>query len=162
MTYSPAIATANQAIANGKSRDARLWANVLADVPLFSGMSKRHIRHVAGLAREARYQPGSAIVVQGAPGNDFFIVIDGEASVLRGSTLPPISIGPGAYFGEMSLIDGSDRSATVVADTEMLCLRISRTPFLKMLKGEPELAIAMLKEFAGRIRRLQEERAIAA
>lgn len=161
MPYSPALAAASKALAQGKPPDSRLWADVLGSVPLFSGVPKRHVRRVAGLAREARFQPGTAIVRQGAPGNDFFVIVDGEASVLRGSTMPPIPIGPGAYFGEMSLIDGSERSATVVADTEMLCLRLSRTPFLKLLKGEPELAISMLQEFAGRIRRLQEERAAA-
>ncbi len=144
MTYSPAIATANQAIANGKSRDARLWANVLADVPLFSGMSKRHIRHVAGLAREARYQPGSAIVVQGAPGNDFFIVIDGEASVLRGSTLPRIPVGPGAYFGEMSLIDDAPRSATAMCHERCRLFVVNRKDLEDLLFIDRDLAYELL------------------
>lgn len=158
MTYSPALVAASQAISEGNTKDvARLWTDVLAEIPLFAGIPKRHVKKIAGLAREARFHPGSSIVRKGAPGDDFFVIIDGEASVHRSSELPPIPLGPGAYFGEMSLIDGSERSASVVADTEMLCLRLSRVPFAKMLKNEPEIAIAMLREFAGRIRRLQEE-----
>jgi len=160
MTYSPALVAASTAISEGSAKDmARLWTDVLAELPLFAGVPKRHVRKIAGLGRQARFHPGSSIVRKGTPGDDFFVIIDGEASVHRSHDLPPIPIGPGAYFGEMSLIDGSERSASVLADTEMLCLRLSRVPFGKMLKSEPEIAIAMLREFAGRIRRLQEERA---
>lgn len=134
---------------------ARLWADVLAETPLFAGVSNRHVRKVAGVATEARFAQGSTVVRKGARGDDFFLVIDGEASVLRSSELEPLRIGPGDYFGEMSLIDGAERSATVIAETDMLCLRLSRVPFTRMLKGEPDIAIAILREFAGRIRRLQ-------
>ena len=83
------------------------------------------------------------------------MIVDGRAAVLRPGGKRAISIGPGAYFGEMSLLDGGERSATVVAETELLCLRLSRTPFTKMLKSEPEIAVAMLREFARRLREAQ-------
>ena len=101
------------------------------------------------------FATGTAIVTAGEPGNDFFVVLDGAASILRPDGFRPIAIGPGSCFGEMSLIDGGDRTATVVATTDVLCLRLARGPFQKMLKNEPVIALALLEEFAGRIRELQ-------
>jgi CRP-like cAMP-binding protein len=131
---------------------SKLWADVLRELPLFAGVSGRHVRKIAGLAREARFREGSAIVRAGERGESFFVIIDGKASVRRPGGRRAVRIGPGDYFGEMSLIDGGERSATVVADTEMLCLRLSRTPFTKMLKSEPEISIALLRELTRRLR----------
>ena len=132
-----------------------LWVGVLRDLPLFSGVSARHIRKVAALTRGARFATGATIVKSGEAGDDFYVILEGSASVLRRGGLPPIAIGPGAYFGEMSLLDGGERSATVVADSDVVCLRLSRAPFLKMLKSEPEIAVALLRELSRRIRELQ-------
>ena len=134
---------------------ARAWSAVLADLPFFSTVPKRHVRKIAGLTREARFSPGTSIVRKGERGDDFFVILEGEASIVRGSGLPAIRIGPGAYFGEMSLIDGGERSATVVAKTDMLCLRLSRPPFLKMLRSEPEITLSLLREFTSRLREMQ-------
>jgi len=65
-------------------------------------------------------------------------------------------MGAGDFFGEMSLLDGKERSATVVADTDVLTLRIARSAFMKMLKNEPSIALAILTELAGRIRSLRD------
>ena len=143
-------------LSSPKSRKSgAMWADVLGDVPLFAGVPKRHVRKIAALTSEVRFGKGTAIVTAGEPGNDFFIVLDGVASVLRPDGLRPIEIGPGSCFGEMSLIDGGERTATVVATSDVLCLRLSRAPFQKMLKNEPAIALALLQEFAGRIRELQ-------
>jgi CRP-like cAMP-binding protein len=137
----------------------RLWAPVLQELPLFAGVSKRHVRKIAALATEARFSTGSRIVRQGEPGNAFFVVLDGEASVVR-SGLPSIPLGPGDSFGEMALLDGGPRSATVVAKTDVLCLRLARAAFTKMLKSEPEIALVLLGELSRRLR-LAELKAIA-
>jgi CRP-like cAMP-binding protein len=137
----------------------RLWAPFLQELPLFAGVSKRHVRKIAALATEARFSTGSRIVRQGEPGNAFFVVLDGEASVVR-SGLPSIPLGPGDSFGEMALLDGGPRSATVVAKTDVLCLRLARAAFTKMLKSEPEIALVLLGELSRRLR-LAELKAIA-
>jgi len=132
-----------------------LWVGVLRDLPLFSGVSARHIRKIAALTRGVRFGTGTTILKAGEPGDDFYVILEGGASILRQGGLPPIAIGPGAYFGEMSLLDGGERSATVIADSDVVCLRLSRAPFLKMIKSEPEIAIALLRELTRRIRELQ-------
>jgi CRP-like cAMP-binding protein len=144
---------ASKALSGPRPADlGKVWADVLQTVPLFEGVPKRHVRKIAKLAREARFHQGSTIVRAGERGESFFVVIDGKASVLPPGGKRPVRIGPGSYFGEMSLIDGGVRSATVVADTEMLCLRLSRTMLMKMLRSEPEISIAMLRELARRLR----------
>ena len=85
---------------------AKTWASVLAELPLFAGVPKRHLRRIASLGQEARFARGSQIVRAGEPGNGFFLILQGAASIVRPSGLPSIPIGVGSYFGEMALIDG--------------------------------------------------------
>ena len=154
-----AIAIGKTLGGGARTDSGALWADVLREVPLFADVPKRHVRKIAGLAKPARFGGGSSIVRRGERGETFFVILEGTARVVRPGRLPAIELGPGDYFGEMALIDGEVRSASVVADGEVLCLRLSRTPFLKMLRGEPELCIAMLRHFAARIRELQARQA---
>jgi len=131
------------------------WAAVLEGIPLFAGVPKRQLRKIAALTREARYRRGTAIVREGDRGDDFYVVLDGSASVVRPGGLVSISLGPGSYFGEMALIDGEVRSATVMAETDVHCLRLSRAPFLRLVRSEPEVAVVLLRQLAVRVRDLQ-------
>jgi CRP-like cAMP-binding protein len=147
-----AALAASKALGGVRPADAgKLWAPVLQEVPLFANVSKRHVRRIAGLATEARFSAGSRIVRQGEPGNAFFVILDGEAAVTRPGR-PAIVLGPGDSFGEMALLDGGPRSATVVAKSEVLCLRLVRAAFTKMLTSEPEIALALLVELTTRLR----------
>jgi CRP-like cAMP-binding protein len=138
-----------------RRRGARIWTDALQELPLFRSLSRRHVAKIAALAREARFHPGTAVVRAGEPGDDFFVILEGTASVLRPGSLPPILLGPGDYCGEMSLLDGGERSATVLAGPDLLCLRLSRGPFTKVIRAEPAIALALLRELAGRVRQLQ-------
>jgi CRP-like cAMP-binding protein len=150
-------------LAGGGAKDmAALWTPVLQEVSLFAGVPKRHLRRIAALTKEARFERGSSIVRRGERGETFFLILEGTAHVVRTGGLPPIELSAGDYFGEMALIDGDVRSASVVAQTDVRCLRLSRTPFMKMLKAEPELCIVMLRHFVGRIRELQARQAAIA
>jgi CRP/FNR family transcriptional regulator, cyclic AMP receptor protein len=127
------------------------WAAVLADVPLFAALSHRHLRRIARLAAPVRHRRHSRIVREGERGDAFYVLIDGEASVIgRGRR---IHLRPGDFFGEMALLDGAPRSATIEAETDVLVMRIGRAPFAKMLESEPKIALAILRELAGRLRR---------
>lgn len=133
----------------------RLWAAVLTEVPIFAHVSARHVRKIAALGTIARFEPGSTIVRIGQQGDAFYVVLDGKGSVVRRRGLPNAPIAAGGYFGEMALFDSAQRSATVVADTEMTCLRLSRTAFLKILRDEPSVSLALLRTLADRVRSLQ-------
>jgi CRP/FNR family transcriptional regulator, cyclic AMP receptor protein len=147
-----AALAASKAMTGSGSADARLWAPVLQELPLFAGVAKRHVKKIAALTTEARFPAGSRIVRLGDPGDAFFVILDGGATVVRAGGLPPIPLGPGDSFGEMALLDGGERSATVVAQSDVLCLRLGRAPFTKMLKHEPDIALALLEELTRRLR----------
>lgn len=130
------------------------WVPVLEDVPLFAGVPRRHLKRVAELAKPKRFAAGTTIVRSGDPGNAFYVLVDGAARVT-----PPkgraIKLGPGDSFGEMALLDGSPRSADVTATEDVLALAIGSAAFEKLLRREPQLAIALLRTLAGRLRGAQ-------
>src|SRR3954469_20454609 len=109
MSSAPQASAIARALAAGPPHgEAKLgaeWADVLGDVPLFSGLSKRHRRRIAALAGQQRFSEGAAIVREGARGETFYLILDGEAIVEHGGAAP-LRLKPGDFFGEMSLLDG--------------------------------------------------------
>jgi CRP/FNR family transcriptional regulator, cyclic AMP receptor protein len=126
---------------------------VLAAVPLFEGLSRRHLKKVADVAEMANFMQGAAIVKEGAPGDSFYVALVGEAKVVvKGRTVHRIL--PGDHFGEISLLDGGERTATVKAETPMTLLMIQRKNFLRELEREPDVAVSLLEGLARMIRRV--------
>lgn len=136
------------------SETAHDWLNALEEVPLFEGLSKRHVRRVAKLARVRRFAAGSTLVRAGDSGRSFFVLLDGTAKVVR-SGARTRRLGIGDYFGEMALLDGAPRSADVVAEQEVLALTIDRSGFSKLLNSEPTLAQTLLRTLAARLRAVE-------
>jgi CRP-like cAMP-binding protein len=132
---------------------AKDWARVLAALPLFSKCSKRQLRTVARLARFEESPAGQILIQAGDAPDAFYLILGGRAKVL-GKPHARV-LGVGDYFGEMGLIDGEPRSATVVAVGDLQAMKLPRRPFLKLLKQEPGISIAMLAELAGRLRRVE-------
>ena len=126
---------------------------LLVQVPLFSGLSGRHLRRVASIAEHKHCLADTALVRAGAPGDAFYTILDGEARVeLSGG---PIVLGAGAFFGEMAIIDGAPRSATVTAVTDVVVLVIPRERFRAVLLDEPEVMFAIMATLAQRLREAQ-------
>lgn len=134
---------------------ARLWADVLGRIPLFANVPARQVRKIASLGSLARYEAKTPIVTAGDPGEAFYVILSGRAKIQRGRGRAVAEIGPGSYFGEMALIDGARRSATIVAETETTCLMLTRKRFAKVLRGEPSVALALLGTLAARVRELE-------
>jgi CRP/FNR family cyclic AMP-dependent transcriptional regulator len=132
---------------------AKDWARVLAALPLFSKCSKRQLRTVARLARFEESPPGQVVIQAGDAPDAFHFILGGQARVL-GKPRARV-LGVGDYFGEMGLIDGEPRSATVVAVGELQTMKLPRRPFLRLLKQEPGISMAMLTELAGRLRKVE-------
>jgi CRP-like cAMP-binding protein len=131
--------------------DAGGWTNVLAEVPIFTDLSGRHLKKVAGAGRVVRFHEGASVIREGTPGDALYVLIDGEVSVQRRG-LPVVTLGIGSFFGEMALFDDSARSATIVANGPVLCLVITRARFHKLLRTEPPIALGLLRELARRLR----------
>jgi len=135
-----------------RRRIGRTWrAYDLVEIPLFAGLGRRHLNKVAALGRIRRFKEGATIVEAGEPGDALYVVLDGEVSVRR-RRLPAITRGIGSFFGELALLDGGPRSATVVARGSVVCLTISRSGFQKLLRKEPAMSAALLRELAIRLR----------
>ena len=123
-----AARTAGQAVAdNTAPKPGRLWAEVLEKVPLFAGVSARHVRKIAALGSAVSFNAKTRIVSAGDPGDAFYVLLLGRAEVQRGRGRPKIEIGPGAYFGEMALLDGAPRSATGTATWSSTSRRATST-----------------------------------
>jgi CRP/FNR family transcriptional regulator, cyclic AMP receptor protein len=131
---------------------AKDWADVLARLPLFSRCRKRQLRKLAGLAKVKEYPPDSVVIQAGDPSRAFYLILSGQARVgkPRGGLLRT-----GDYFGEMGLIDGEPRAASIVAVDELQVMTLPRAPFLRLLEQEPGIAVAMLAELAQRVRSLE-------
>jgi CRP/FNR family transcriptional regulator, cyclic AMP receptor protein len=131
----------------------------LQRVQLFEGCSSRQLRAIARIAEVQEVAAGAVLARAGDPGDRFFVIVDGAARI-DVSAQNQSRIGPGQFFGEMSLIDGEPRSATVVADTAMRLLVIQRRDFMTLLGEVPALTERILVTLCQRVRRA--ERAITA
>jgi CRP/FNR family cyclic AMP-dependent transcriptional regulator len=153
MSQLAAGAVANATASGGRNTDrmGRDWAVVLADVPLFRNVSRRHLRHIASLGRTRRYAPGTSILRAGDAATAFFVLIDGTVRVIPASGRAR-RLRAGEFFGEMALFDEAPRSATIVAEDEVLTVTISRRAFSKLLKQEPSLSYELLRTLAQRLR----------
>ena len=154
-TVGPGVFAPNVSPSKGEQhRLGRDWVPVLKPLPLFEGMSSRHLRRIP--ARTRRFQAGEAIVRVGDPGNGFYVILDGEVRVD-----PPkgrrVILKAGDYFGEMALLDGAPRSADITALGEVTLMVIARAAFSKLLRSEPPIAQVLLRTLAGRLRAAQKQ-----
>ena len=126
--------------------------SVLAAVPLFDGLTRRHIKRLANLSEVADFMADHAIVREGDPGDAFYVILAGQAKVTTNGKLVNRVL-PGDHFGEISLLDGDVRTATVTSETPMTLLMLPRNRFIKALREEPEMAMNLLSSLARQIRR---------
>jgi CRP/FNR family transcriptional regulator, cyclic AMP receptor protein len=125
--------------------------DLLRLVPLFNGMTDRSFQAIADLSSEADYATGDALVRQGEPGESFIILVTGRARVDRdGKTLR--ELGPGDFLGEISLVDGSPRTATVTALDPIHALTVHRQGFLDLIERLPVFRLEILNALTERIR----------
>jgi CRP/FNR family cyclic AMP-dependent transcriptional regulator len=127
---------------------------VLAAVPLFDGLSNRHLRRIRDISDVVEFMPGATIVKQGATGDSFFVVAQGQAKVTANARTIRRLL-PGDYFGEIALLDGGERTATVSSETPMTLVEIKRNAFTKLVKEEPKIALGILKGLARMVRQAE-------
>lgn len=131
----------------------------LGAVPLFRHCSRREMATVCRRAEVVSVLPGETLVREGQHGREFFSILEGRAAVCRGGRRVAI-LGPGDFFGELSLIDGEPCTATVVAVTRLEAIVLGRRDFTSLLEEVPRLRQGLL---VGIVRRLRaSERAAAA
>lgn len=129
---------------------------LLAACPLFRGVGAEQLAALAESATEVEFPPRHVIARQGEIGTGFFVIVDGRVNVVRDAqTLA--TLGPGEFFGELSVLDGQPRIAQVVATEPTRCLALASWDFERILLEQPALSLAILRGLAARLRSATEQ-----
>jgi len=127
----------------------------LQQIPLFAGLSTEDLAKVQSLFKERRFAPGETVTKEGSGGAAFFLIESGEAAVtVRGQPRPVMKAGD--FFGEIALIDGGERAATVTAVDELVCYGLTYWDFQPLVKQNATIGWALLQALAKRVRADQE------
>jgi CRP-like cAMP-binding protein len=129
----------------------RGWADVLGEIPLFAGLSKRQRSRIASIAKTRQFRPYTTIVRAGDRGEAFYVVLDGTV-IVKPPGKRAAKLGPGEFFGELALLDGAARTASVEAQTDVTLILLGRTGFRKIIEDEPKIAVRLLETVAARLR----------
>jgi CRP/FNR family cyclic AMP-dependent transcriptional regulator len=130
----------------GKDGKVRL----IEKVPLFSRLSKKGLEEVARIADELDLPSGKKMATEGDRGREFFVLLEGEAKVLRGDRQIN-TMKKGDFFGEIALVTKMPRTATVTATTDVRVLVINERDFATLLKNSPEVGRCVAEALAERI-----------
>jgi pyruvate,water dikinase len=126
-------------------------AEAVKEVPLFAGLGPVELKQVTGLFKERRFAEGETVTKEGSGGAAFFLIHSGEATVSVSGT-PRAGLKAGDYFGEIALIDGGKRSATVTAASELVCYGLTYWDFRPLVQENASIAWTLLQSLAKRLR----------
>ncbi len=125
---------------------------MLAQRPLFAGLSRKELESVAQLGVTLEIAANQVLTKEGAIGQEAFLIVSGNAHCTVGDQVEVANLGPGDLFGEMSLLDGERRSATVIAETDMTVTVFNRREFVRLVESSPDVAMKLLASMAARLR----------
>ena len=128
---------------------------LLRSVPLFMECSDRQLEFIATQVEDVDIPTGDVLCREGTSGGDFFVIVKGTARVERDGKMLR-TLGPGGFFGEIAIIDGGPRTATVTAETPMRVLNLSRGQFQNVLTASPDMARQLLYAVTRRMRTIGE------
>ena len=149
-----------RAITTGKARDApsgpppRDPVAALQRVELFAGMDRRQAEQIARLLKERPFKKGETVIMEGSGGAAFFVIDSGEAAV-SSKGIQVATLGPGDYFGEIALIDGGPRMATVTAATDLVCYGLTFWEFRPLVEQNGSIGWKLLQALAKRLRAVE-------
>ncbi|MGH2829352.1 MAG: cyclic nucleotide-binding domain-containing protein [Actinomycetota bacterium] len=127
---------------------------MLGKVPLFEDLAKKDLKAIEQTTREVEFPAGRTIVQEGTSGVAFHLILSGKAAVKVGGRAKA-TLGPGDYFGEISLIDRGPRSATVVATTAVRTLSLASWNFMQIIDSTPTIGRKLLVGLCRRIREIE-------
>ncbi|MEX2405807.1 MAG: cyclic nucleotide-binding domain-containing protein [Actinomycetota bacterium] len=128
----------------------------LAQVPIFSECTKRELTIIGRAAKEVSHREGTVIAREGERGVGLFLILEGQCKVSIGGKTKA-KLGPGDFFGEVALLDGGPRTATVTALTPVRLVGITGWVFRGLLMEHPTIALKTLEAVAGRLRAVTKE-----
>ena len=131
-------------------------ADKLAQVPIFSGCTKRELAIIARASKVVSHKEGTVIAREGERGIGLFLILEGQCNVTIGGKTKA-RLGPGDFFGEVALLDGGPRTATVTATSPVRLVGITGWVFRGLLMEHPSIALRTLESVAGRLRSVTKE-----
>jgi CRP-like cAMP-binding protein len=131
-------------------------ADRLGGVPIFSGCSRRELAIIARAAKVVDHKEGTVIAREGERGVGLFLILEGQCRVSIGGKTKAM-LGPGDFFGEVALLDGGPRTATVTAMGPVRLAGITGWVFRGLLMEHPSIALRTLEAVAGRLRSVSKE-----
>jgi CRP-like cAMP-binding protein len=123
---------------------------LLKNVPLFSQCSKKQLAAIARLADLIQMPPGTELITEGAPGREFMVIVEGTGEVRRKGRKVD-SIGPGDFIGEIALLSGGPRNATVVTTGDATLLVVTARQFWTLLEEAPEIQKSVIRALGERL-----------
>jgi CRP/FNR family cyclic AMP-dependent transcriptional regulator len=123
---------------------------LLKKAPLFAGCSKKELEQIAMVADELDFRPGKTLIREGAPGREFFVLIDGTVEVSRDGRAIDTA-GPGDFFGEMALLTDEPRNATVTTTSDVDALILTARNFRTLVEHNPLIALKVMRAVADRV-----------
>jgi CRP/FNR family cyclic AMP-dependent transcriptional regulator len=131
-------------------------ADALGRCPFFAALSRNELRELAKVTEDMEVEEGKTLTREGAAGSEFFVIVDGDVSVTRdGSEIR--TLGPGDFFGEISLLEDRPRTATVTAKTRLRFFVLTRQAFRGLLDRQPELEEKVVRALEERLRSTADE-----
>jgi len=122
----------------------------LRRVPLFEDLDETELQSIADSMNEANVPAGAVVTAEGGPGDGFFVIERGDAEVtIEGK--PQATMTAGDYFGEIALLLGSSRTATVTATTDLRCWALTPWDFRELVEGDPSIAWKVMQSMAARL-----------
>lgn len=134
-----------------RDRIARRELDMLAAVPLFSACNQSELRQIARLGTPVPIPAGRVLTTEGTPGREFFLIVNGTAECTIGGSHAARFV-PGDFFGEMALLDGGPRTATVVAESDMEVIVLDAREFASLLAASPTISAKVMATLARRLR----------
>ena len=125
----------------------------LRSLDLFARLTTQELSELAAVVREETYPPGGTIMREGEFGDCMYLVVEGNVRVTREGKFVK-RFKPGEFFGEMAVLDGETRSATVTAATPLRLLRLEKNDLLPLMDEQPGIAIAMCQTLSRHLRAL--------
>lgn len=128
---------------------------LLRHVPLFADLDRGELESIASTLRERTFGAGETVLSEGHAGVGFFVIVDGEARVTVRDE-ERARLGPGDYFGEIALIAGSERTATVTAESDLTCLALTSWEFRPLVEQNGTIAWKLLAALARKLPRREQ------
>ncbi|MGD9705592.1 MAG: cyclic nucleotide-binding domain-containing protein [Acidimicrobiia bacterium] len=126
---------------------------MLGSIDIFRGLDESHLAMIRQAARDHSYRAGDTIVEKGAADKRLYIILSGSADVVSDGTTVA-TLGPGRYLGEIAVFDGGDRTATVLATTDVTAISVNSVNLRALLKENPQMSLKLIEGLCSRVRAL--------